>query len=211
MCRSGPRHIQGRRQLVAGRDPELLVAVREVDFDGSERNEERLCDLAVGHALGHKSGDAELAWGEGMHAGAPYLPANGQTLLELGETDPDQLVLPNLEIAPDGVTGMVKDEVVRDALFADCADDDFAQYVARIVPEPVGPAGTPVKVTPERFGRVPRAYIECIHDRGISLGFQRHMHAATPCAEVISMDTGHMPMYAAPETLAGHLIALAGS
>jgi pimeloyl-ACP methyl ester carboxylesterase len=139
-----------------------------------------------------------------------YLPADGQTLLELGQTDPDQLVLPNLEFAPDGVTAMVKADAVREALFADCDETAYNGYVARIRSEPLAVAGTPVQVTPERYGRVPRAYIECQRDRGISLGLQQRMHTATPCHEVISMDTGHMPMYAAPERFAAHLSTLAG-
>jgi pimeloyl-ACP methyl ester carboxylesterase len=140
-----------------------------------------------------------------------YLPADGQSLLELGQTDPDQLILPNLEFSPEGVTAMVKEDAVRQALFADCADADYERYLARVKPEPLAPAATPVKTTPERYGNVPRAYIECQKDRGISIGLQRRMHAATPCQEVVSMDTGHMPMYAAPDELGGHLVALAAT
>jgi pimeloyl-ACP methyl ester carboxylesterase len=137
-----------------------------------------------------------------------YLPADGQSLLELGQADPDRLILPNLEFAPDGVTATVKPDAVRDALFADCSYADYERFVARSNPEPLAPAATPVNTTPERYGSVPRAYIECRDDRGISISLQRRMHAATPCREVVSMDTGHMPMYAAPETLAAHLVAV---
>jgi pimeloyl-ACP methyl ester carboxylesterase len=138
-----------------------------------------------------------------------YLPTDGQSLLELGQSDPDQLILPNLEFSADGVTATVRTEAIRDALFADCTDADYERYLARAVPEPLAPAATPVKVTSERFGRVRRAYIECRHDRGISLDLQRRMHTAVPCEEVVTMETGHMPMYAAPEILAAHLVALA--
>jgi pimeloyl-ACP methyl ester carboxylesterase len=140
-----------------------------------------------------------------------YLPVDGQSLLELGQTDPDQLILPNLEFSPDGVTATVKEGAVRQALFADCADADYERYLARVTPEPLAPAATPVKTTPERFGGVPRAYIECKNDRGISIGLQRRMYAATPCQQVVPMDTGHMPMYAAPDELGAHLVALAGA
>jgi pimeloyl-ACP methyl ester carboxylesterase len=138
-----------------------------------------------------------------------YLPADGQSLLDLGQTDPDQLILPNLEFAPDGVTATVRTEAIRDALFADCTSFDYERYLARIVPEPLAPAATPVKTTPERYGQVRRAYIECHRDRGISIDLQQRMHAVVPCDEVRSMDTGHMPMYAAPQDLAAHLVSLA--
>jgi pimeloyl-ACP methyl ester carboxylesterase len=138
-----------------------------------------------------------------------YLPADGQSLLDLGQSDPDQLILPNLVFSADGATAMVNPDAVRDALFADCSADDHERFNGRIRPEPLAVAATPVKTTPDRFGTVPRAYIECSHDRGISIGLQRRMCAATPCSPVIAMDTGHMPMYAAPDTLARHLVALA--
>jgi pimeloyl-ACP methyl ester carboxylesterase len=140
-----------------------------------------------------------------------YLPAGGQTLLELGQTDPDQLILPNLEFAPDGATAMVREDAVRAALFADCSDADYERYTARITPEPLAAAATPVKVTSERYGSVPRAYVQCQDDRGISIGLQQRMCAATPCHDVVSLATGHMPMYAAPDALVAHLVAFAGT
>jgi hypothetical protein len=57
------------RQLVAGRDLELLEDVSEVGLDGSLGDEEALCDLAVGRALGREPGDAELAGRQGLDTG----------------------------------------------------------------------------------------------------------------------------------------------
>jgi pimeloyl-ACP methyl ester carboxylesterase len=138
-----------------------------------------------------------------------YLPADGQSLLDLGQTDPDQLILPNLVFSAEGATATVNPDAVRDALFADCTEDDHRRFNTRIRPEPLAVAATPVKTTPDRFGTVPRAYIECSRDRGISVGLQRRMCAATPCNTIVTMDTGHMPMYAAPDILARHLVTLA--
>ena len=35
------------------------------------------------------------------------------------------------------------------------------------------------------------------------------MYAELPCEKVVSMSTGHLPFFAAPEELAGHLDSLA--
>jgi pimeloyl-ACP methyl ester carboxylesterase len=141
-----------------------------------------------------------------------YLPGDGQSLFDLGQTDADGLILPNLVVSEDRSSARVKDEVLREALFADCAEEDYERAVARFVPaEPLAPAATPVRVTPANFGRVPRAYIECLRDRAMSPELQRRMYTAVPCNEVIAMETGHSPHYAAPETLAARLGALAGS
>ena len=34
------------------------------------------------------------------------------------------------------------------------------------------------------------------------------MHTATPCTEVVSLDTGHSPQYSAPGALADRLLAI---
>ncbi len=137
-----------------------------------------------------------------------YLPADGQSLLELGQRDPDQLVLPNLVFSDDGATARIRSDVVGEALFADCSPADHERFAARATAEPIAPASTPVKVTPSAYGGLPKAYVECRRDRGISPELQRAMHSAAGCAPVVSMDTGHMPMYADPTTLARHLLTV---
>jgi len=67
---------------------------------------------------------------------------------------------------------------------------------------------TPVAVTQENFGRVPRVYIECLQDRAIPPALQKQMYTATPCRNVLSMDTSHSPFFSAPRALADHLLAL---
>lgn len=140
-----------------------------------------------------------------------YLPADGQSLFQLGQSDAEGLILPNLVVSEDGATATVRPEVVREALFADCTEEDHERFAARVAPQPLAIATTPVQVTPERFGRVPRAYIACLRDRALSPELQRRMYTAVPCDPVVTMDTGHMPQYAAPETLAAHLSALTGA
>lgn len=139
-----------------------------------------------------------------------YLPGDGQSVLDLGRSDPEGLIVPNLVFSEDRRSAWVKPEVLREALFADCSDEDFERAVARHAPaEPLAPVATPVQVTPDNFGRLPRAYIWCLRDRAISPRVQQRMFTAVPCDAVISMDTSHSPHYAAPQTLAAHLSALA--
>ena len=51
--------------------------------------------------------------------------------------------------------------------------------MARLVAEPNGPTVTPLALTAERFGTLPRAYIECTEDRTIPLSSQRKMQQRT--------------------------------
>jgi len=62
-------------------------------------------------------------------------------------------------------------------------------------------AATPVRVTAERFGRVPRTYIETRFDRALTPALQRLMRADWPCQERHEIATDHSPFYSAPEDL----------
>ena len=66
-----------------------------------------------------------------------------------------------------------------------------------------------MRISDENFGRVPRVYIECSLDNAVAPEFAREMYTALPCAEVITMQTGHSPFVSAPDELTRHLDALA--
>ncbi len=89
-----------------------------------------------------------------------------------------------------------------------CGAGDVAFALARLRPEPLFGLTAPLRVTAERFGAVPRDYIECTRDRVISLEAQRRMQAAWPVARVRTLETGHSPFLSAPETLAAVLAGL---
>lgn len=83
-----------------------------------------------------------------------------------------------------------------------CTDEDAAWAAARLCPEPVQPLAAPAGVTWERWGRLPRAFIECTDDRTLSLERQRLLQETAPCDPVRSLDTDHSPFLSAPEKLA---------
>ncbi|MBC2670733.1 alpha/beta fold hydrolase [Novosphingobium piscinae] len=99
---------------------------------------------------------------------------------------------------------------VGPALYNTTPPDWTARAIDRLGPEPRGVLRSPVRVTAERFGRVPRHYVECRQDRTIPLATQRAMQAAWPCATVATLDCDHSPFYSAPEALAATLLDLAG-
>ena len=92
--------------------------------------------------------------------------------------------------------------MIREALFGQCTDADYEYALARMTPEPLKPLVTPLRVTAQRFGRVPRAYIECLQDRTVTLAAQRRMQAALPCEPVFTLDSDHSPFLSHPQELA---------
>lgn len=138
---------------------------------------------------------------------AAFLVPHGRAMLPYALRDRESLVLPNVTMNEAEGSHMLREEAYRAALYADCSDEDIALCTALLTPEPNAPASTPLRLTPERFGRVPRTYIECTQDRAVSIRAQREMHAALPC-DVITMEASHSPFFSKPDELARHLAAL---
>ena len=141
---------------------------------------------------------------------AAFLPANGQSLAALAQGDTDSLIPPNSLPTADGLAITLRDAALLEMLYADCPAADVARARTELRPEPLAPLLEPVSTTAGNFGRIPRAYVECQRDRALPLARQRAMQAATPCARVVGMATGHSPFFAAPGTLVEYLAALAG-
>jgi hypothetical protein len=110
-------------------------------------------------------------------------------------------------VASEDGTLTVRDEVVRDAWYSDCSDRDAAWAKSLLCPQNPATFTTPVHTTAERFGCIPRVYIECLLDRALSPWIQKKMYTDVPC-RVISMNTNHSPFLSAPEELAAHLSSL---
>ena len=137
-----------------------------------------------------------------------YLLRDGETLFSAAEKDTEALVFPNLEMSEDGSSATFREDAIGEVFLHDCSDEDVEKAKSRFRPQAVAPLATPVSLTEENFGRIPRVYIETLNDRAISPWLQKEMYERMPCEKVISMDTGHAPFYAAPEELAGHLASL---
>ncbi len=137
-----------------------------------------------------------------------FLPNDGQTLPQLAEGNPNELVQSNIVV--DGGLCTVRPEVQREAFYGECTAEDAAWGTAHRVPESLAAIGAPVHLTDERAGSVPRVYIECARDRAITIDQQRRMQAARPCEPVLTMEADHSPFLCMPRELAGHLLAVVG-
>jgi pimeloyl-ACP methyl ester carboxylesterase len=81
--------------------------------------------------------------------------------------------------------------------------------MTRLLAEPDGPRTEPLHLTADRYGSVPRHYIECLHDRTIPIGDQRMMQTLQPCASVTVLEADHSPFLSTPQALADALITIA--
>ena len=133
---------------------------------------------------------------------------DGESFRQLLIEDGTSLLLKNLIIAPDGDSTTVKEEALKAVFYEESPDEDIALARLLLKPEPRGPAGTPIHVSQERFGSVPRAYIECLRDKCVPHSLQKRMHAALPCENVMTIDTDHSPFFSAPERLVESLCSI---
>jgi pimeloyl-ACP methyl ester carboxylesterase len=106
--------------------------------------------------------------------------------------------------------GTVVDANRAGAVFAQLSPPDLVrEAMSRLAAEPHGPRSTRLHLTPERFGRVPRHYIECTEDRTIPIESQRLMQELVPGATVTSLASDHSPFLSRPGELADALLAVA--
>ena len=116
---------------------------------------------------------------------------------------------PSWDLAADRSHVVYKTELAQHRFYNDCSSEDVAWARSMIVPQPVGPLVSPLRISDANYGRVPRVFVECALDNAVAPGWAREMYTALPCAEVITMQTGHSPFLSTPGELAGHLHALA--
>lgn len=140
-----------------------------------------------------------------------FIPRDGESVNDITRSPlwPPEEGARAFSRSADGLTASVAPEAVRDRFYHDCSEEDVALCLERIRPQPFAPRDTPLRTTPERFGRVPRAYIHCTEDRSIPLRVQQEFVARMPCEKVVSIATSHSPFLSAPGELARTLSELA--
>lgn len=133
---------------------------------------------------------------------AAYLLPDGRSVAAVAREDADSLLPANMVPAASGITCTVRPDVVGEAFYAQCSATAREFAVARLSPEPLKPLATAVRISAQRFGAVPRVYVETTRDRTISLVAQRRMQAALPCDPVFTLESDHSPFLSAPDALA---------
>ena len=136
------------------------------------------------------------------------LPQSGKTGRDMSGLDPSAMWRLSRQVSPDGLTYTFARDRVPGLFYADVSPEDRYRAMERLRPQPLAISTTPVTLTEERFGSVPRWYIECIFDNALKIDLQRQMVKLTPC-KVITMECGHSPFYSNPEELVEHLEAIA--
>lgn len=134
-----------------------------------------------------------------------FLPGDGDSCSRLSEEAHGSLL--NRHTVADAEAGLLRFGLagMREALYADCPPESVALAARCLTPEPLAPLMEPVRLTPERYGRLPRDCIESTEDRAIPVAHQHHMRSARGCDRVVTLPGSHSPFFSQPELLAAHL------
>ena len=162
----------------------------------------------------------------------------GLVISQAAETAPDAmagLVYICAMMLPDGmsradfkaleVKNPLYDEVIRPTpgghgtvIVGEHPEEIFAQLsppelvepaMKRLVAEPHGPRSEKLRLTPERFGSLPRHYIKCLQDKTIPPSSQDKMQELVPGAVLSELDADHSPFLSRPRELAAVLLDVA--
>jgi pimeloyl-ACP methyl ester carboxylesterase len=170
--------------------------------------------VLVGHALGgvtiSQTAEARRRKLKALVYVCGLMPPSGKTSREMTAGDPDALFRRSRELSPDGMTYSFARAQLPALFYADVSPEDRYRAMERLRPQPASISTTPLSLTEERYGSVPRWYIECTRDNAVVIGRQRAMLKNVPF-KVITMECGHTPFYSAPEELADHLETIARS
>jgi pimeloyl-ACP methyl ester carboxylesterase len=140
---------------------------------------------------------------------AAFMLPDGQSLYGFTQTSPgmaDSALGPALRPG-EGVLGVDPASFI-DVFCADAPAELAATAAAALRPDPLAPLGTPIAITAERWGTVPRTYISTTNDRCVSPGSQQEMIDATGADKVVSIETSHLAMLSRPEELASLIVSL---
>ena len=96
---------------------------------------------------------------------AAALLEDGKAVTSVTTNDPESYLAKNIQFQPNA-TLTLKPEAVRQALYADCSDEDAMWAASRLGAEPLGALATGIHVTAENWGRVTRAYITTKQESG---------------------------------------------
>jgi pimeloyl-ACP methyl ester carboxylesterase len=137
---------------------------------------------------------------------AAYLIPNGKTQRDYSVQDTEGWLKKYVTQHPETNSHTLQTEIYREGLYHDC-DDDITELAKILLShEPVESGITPLELTDENFGSVPRVYIECTEDRAVTPFIQRKMYTETPCEKVYQLPTSHSPFFSKPKELVDILL-----
>ena len=140
---------------------------------------------------------------------AGFLPANGQSLLDLANEDAQSLLGPALIPSKDQLTLDVKHDEITSIFCQDGSDAVKKLVLDNFRPEPAIPFTNKLTLTDDNFGSVDKYYIHTLEDHAIGIDLQNKMADAAHITKTFSLTTGHSPFLTQPDEVTKILLKIA--
>lgn len=88
--------------------------------------------------------------------------------------------------------------IYKEGLYHDCEEEIFEMAKLILSHESAATGITPLELSEENYGSVPRFYIECTEDKAVTPFIQQKMYTETPCEKVYQIQTSHSPFLVNP-------------
>lgn len=142
---------------------------------------------------------------------AAYLISNSKTQADYSSQDVNGVLKPYVTRFPDTNSHTLQPEIYKEGLYHDC-DDDIYQMARMILSHESAVTGiTPLQITNEKYGSVPRYYIECTKDKAVTPFIQKKMYTEMVCEKIYKMQTSHSPFFSKPQELCEIFLEIASS
>jgi pimeloyl-ACP methyl ester carboxylesterase len=132
---------------------------------------------------------------------AAFMLPSGERVADRFASDTESFIRPHVEVSRLGAWDRLSPDAYVEGLYADCSRDDIALARSLLCREPSLPALARVRTTPDRGGRVPRAYIRLLQDRAVSPRLQDSLIDACRPERVASLDASHSAYFSRPDEL----------
>lgn len=132
---------------------------------------------------------------------AGFIPENSSNLMSCSREDTDA----DMSLAfmpPDDKTILtLNPDNIAEFLYNNCSAEDKAWAVAQLQPQKLTPFNDKVSYDVKTLDKIKKVYIECEHDRAVSLNMQQKMHARINC-EAVLLNSCHSPFICMPDKIA---------
>ncbi|MEP4377737.1 MAG: alpha/beta fold hydrolase [Alphaproteobacteria bacterium] len=109
----------------------------------------------------------------------------------------------------DRLVSMIDPEAAIDVFFNTTDPAAARAAAAQLTPQPEASRRSRLQLSDEKYGTVPRVYIETLRDQSVFPELQKQMYTETQVDKLYSLDTDHAPLVGAPEKLAAILLEVA--
>jgi pimeloyl-ACP methyl ester carboxylesterase len=156
--------------------------------------------ILVGHSLGGLIISQTAEYIPDKIKGLVYLTAfllrNGENMNQYTESDKESIA--SLEFIEEGKGVLVQLDNIFEAFYHNCDPEEIKNVISRLVPQSRQVLMTPLEITEQNYGSIPRIFVKCTQDRGLTVNTQERMLAAMPCQKIYTISTDHSPFYSKP-------------